>query len=303
MRKLSLLTASLLFGVVVFTLSCDNSQKCGKTPFDPEKQFCFANGSVHDKCGGKVYDPSKKFCLAGEAHSKCGGKEYNPSEKFCAYDEIHSKCGGKGYDPLEKFCSANGEILEKCGDNGYDPEKQFCFANSDVYDKCNGNEYDPEKQLCDSRDSKTYKVAKIGEQIWMAENLNYEAKNSLCYDNKPANCDKYGRLYDLNTAAKACPKGWHLPNGKDWDALIGTDAAIGKKLKSKKSFNGTDAFGFSALPGGYRQNNKFRDASKEGKWWEAGKKGDVQSLKFNSDKVFRAPGSKASNYSIRCVKN
>ena len=310
MRKLSLLTASLLFWAL-FSISCDdNSPKCGKTtPFDPEKQFCFANSVVHDKCGGKVYDPSKKFCRSNETYSKCGGKEYDPKEQFCVRDEVQKKCGGTGYDPLEKFCTANGELRDKCGNDGYDPEKQFCSADSVVYDKCNGNEYDTGKMFCDSRDNKTYKHIKIGEKVWMAENLNYEAKNSLCYDNKPANCAKYGRLYDWNTAAKVCPRGWHLPSGKEWDALATADVA-GKKLKAKKGWNsfpkisGTDALGFSALPGGYSQKNKFLDAGKEGKWWEASKKGDLRSLKYNSDKGTQDSNrSKFGSHSVRCVRN
>jgi uncharacterized protein (TIGR02145 family) len=127
----------------------------------------------------------------------------------------------------------------------------------------------------DTRDNKTYKIVKIGEQIWMAENLNFEAKGSMCYDNDTANCQKYGRLYNWETAMKACPGDWHLPNEKEWKILVdflGGEKIAGKKLKAESGWNnngnGEDKYGFSALPGG-NSNTKgnFNYVGNNGYWW------------------------------------
>jgi uncharacterized protein (TIGR02145 family) len=138
----------------------------------------------------------------------------------------------------------------------------------------------------DPRDKKKYKTVKIGEQVWMAENLNYADKDSKCYQDKPANCTQYGRLYNWETAMKACPKGWHLPRKREWDELLffadstyKTDYSnnkAGKHLKAKSGWksgaytdiNGTDTYGFSALPGGiYYGLLSYRDVGEKGNWW------------------------------------
>jgi uncharacterized protein (TIGR02145 family) len=125
--------------------------------------------------------------------------------------------------------------------------------------------------------SKTYKTTVIGNQTWMAENLNYEAEGSVCYDKKPENCVKYGRLYNWETAMKVCPDGWHLPSVEEWDKLIdfvgGKDIA-GTKLKAQSGWsenNGTDDYGFSALPGssGFPNCRFSSNAGGDGKWWSS----------------------------------
>jgi len=144
--------------------------------------------------------------------------------------------------------------------------------------------------LPDSRDGKTYKTVVIGTQTWMAENLNYNAIGSVCFNRDDANCTKYGRLYDWVTAMNIdddkyysegwnedddnnhndvehqgiCPDGWHLPNMSERNALINFVESkkecsndVGTNLKSIKwDILGMDEYGFSALPGGnYRSND------------------------------------------------
>ena len=133
--------------------------------------------------------------------------------------------------------------------------------------------------MTDSRDGKIYKTVKIGNQTWMAENLNYRTKKgSYCYDNKESNCDKYGRLYTWKAAMKACPSGWHLPSKEEFEVLInkvGGKVIVNQALKSTSGWddhiegtgNGTDAYGFSALPGGGRDGYSFHYEGNHAFFW------------------------------------
>ena len=200
----------------------------------------------------------------------------------------------------------------------------------------------------------TYKTVKIGEQVWMAENLAYEAKGSKCFENGcykesddgeyicnklseseiKANCQKYGRLYDWKTATKACPSGWHLPSDNEWQTLanfVGGEKIAGKKLKAKSGWNnyapciksdegvceeygeeetgnGTDDYGFSALPGGLGESTGyFNDVGDYGYWWSA-----TESLSYNAyyrgmgysyDHVYSSNLNKSDLLSVRCIKD
>jgi uncharacterized protein (TIGR02145 family) len=171
-----------------------------------------------------------------------------------------------------------------------------------------------------------YKTVKIGEQVWMAENLNIETEGSKCYANTPANCQKYGRLYDWETAMKVCASGWHLPSNEEWDILVnfagGKDIA-GKKLKAKsgwidyegESGNGTDNYGFSALPGGFGgSDGDFGGVGGGGIWWSSNKSSNDEAARgmgysdeyvsYYGDVNYDASDDtvKTNLFSVRCLQ-
>jgi uncharacterized protein (TIGR02145 family) len=165
----------------------------------------------------------------------------------------------------------------------------------------------------------TYQTVVIGEQTWMARNLNYNATGSVCYDNKTENCVKYGRLYDWATAKTVCPSSWHLPDDADWDALItalGGLSKAGTKLKATSGWNwdnqkdvsgnGTDESGFSALPGGRRSDGDFRYVGNYGYWWSASED-DANAYRwdmyYDDAAVDRNPYDKTYLCSVRCLKD
>jgi len=171
--------------------------------------------------------------------------------------------------------------------------------------------------LTDSRDGKKYKAVKIGEQVWMAENLNYNANGSKCYDNKPAYCAKYGRLYDWKMAMKACPNGWHLPTSREWGELDGyadmhANNEASKYLRATSGWsnfyrdnNGTDDFGFSALPGGYgKSDGYFSLVGSSGYWWGSSEYDSNYAYYQGIDKnEYWKNYDKSHFLSVRCVKD
>ncbi|GLU43132.1 FISUMP domain-containing protein [Allomuricauda sp. NBRC 101325] len=101
----------------------------------------------------------------------------------------------------------------------------------------------------DDRDGQTYKVVKIGDQIWTAENLNYQGEGVAysCPNNDAANCDIYGALYTWNEAQLVVPEGWHVATNDDWNALI---AALGGSDVAGAELKVDGSSGFDALYAG-----------------------------------------------------
>ena len=230
---------------------------------------------------------------------------------------------------FEKFIEAyaDGDSVVLSSDSKSSSSNEIATNSSSSRNDNSGSEYDATaKTLKDLRNGKVYKTVKIGDQVWMAENLNFETDSSFCYNDSAENCAKYGRLYIWDAAMDACPDGWHLPSEADFAALIktvGGEDGAATKLKSTsgwsdkdgKSGNGTDAFGFSVLPAGMGNVGIYSGEDYTTYFWgstECGSEGvpetgdgcaSTMSMDYDDvDVSLKSYAAKDLWLSVRCVK-
>lgn len=180
------------------------------------------------------------------------------------------------------------------------------------------------ESFTDSRDGHSYDVVKIGGLTWMAENLNFETTGSFCPEGDSRNCKRLGRLYSWAEAKSVCSDGWRLPTKENFESLVAAtseDAAqspshsrAGAALKSRdgwfKKGNGTDEFGFNALPAGYRSaDSKFDGIGGYAYFWSATEDPENSEsnafylfLSFSSDAASLNAFAKEDFRSVRCVR-
>ena len=207
----------------------------------------------------------------------------------------------------------------------------------------------------DPRDGQVYRWVMIGDQVWMAENLNFASANSWCFGNNATNCDHYGRLYTwaavMNGVSSSsanpsgvqgvCPTGWHVPSDAEWTDLVNyvdsqgypnsnVVGGAGNALKSchqvgsplggacntsdhprwnsHSTHYGTDAFGFSALPGGSRATTEsFGSIGRGGTWWSSTESSSTSAwywgMSYHFGTVSRYAINEANGFSLRCVRD
>ncbi len=222
-----------------------------------------------------------------------------------------------------------------------------CTSNGWVFD--DKNVFTDTRDTLGPNKFRTYKTVKIGEMYWMAENLNFETDSSFCYNDNLSLCNMLGRLYAVSDALcyhltdgkrenceervrnnqsqifedkivqGVCPVGWHLPNNDEMHFLI--DRVSGKDLKSTSGWtssmgnsgNGTDRYGFNAVPVGYGNINEGRRVyggrGTDAFFWTVPVDGDYLyaiHLSFESDNTLQIPVDfndiQTPKYlSVRCV--
>ena len=196
--------------------------------------------------------------------------------------ESSSSSSGKVTEPAEVTSSSSlkSESSSSVGDSQSSSSKDPELAEGFLTDNRDGQTY------------KTVTIGTqtwMAENLNYADSVTTASLKgkSWCYNDVAANCDVAGRLYTWAAAIDSvklatdadnpldcgygrecgltgkvqgiCPSGWHLPSYDEWNALftaVGGQLNAGKVLKSQTGWysngNGTDAFGFSALPAGSR---------------------------------------------------
>lgn len=319
---------------------------------------------------------------SGKSSSSSGKKTESNSSKSKSSDS------GKGVKSSSSGKSSSVSSSSEVRSSSSKPSSFSVGDDRSVYDAQNNT-------LTDYRDGQVYRTVSIGTQTWMAQNLNYaytgvpfyyEDENitsdstSWCYDNDPANCTKYGRLYTwadamdstafFSTNGKGCgytledrdmctprypvrgicPLGWHLPTSSEWSVLLSVVSEgkisddqfprAGKKLKSKngwtapekeitllymeengirqevhvrtpeemKRFVNTDDYGFSVLPGGFKENYwGYKEGGSRAEFWTSVQSNSsfVKNVFFLDYETTAFNSSAGIDYSlsVRCVKD
>ena len=283
--------------------------------------------------------------------------ENNFSRRTIQDDNVSSSSinegNGDGQSSSSKKNAKSSSSVEQSGSRSSTSGKVDCSAlldgktgwSWDVPKECRFNPDIDYGTMTDDRDGKVYKIVEIGDQTWMAENLNFDPGQggsgedkydwSWCYNDESKNCEVAGRLYTWAAAMDSvktgcgydskylptlpvqglCPKGWHLPTETEWKALfkaVGGQSTAGKELKTQSGWysngNGSDAFGFSALPVGLSDYyGDFSYDSYHAYFWSASENDGYGAcnmvLNSDDDEAFLDGYVKALGFSVRCVKD
>ena len=181
-------------------------------------------------------------------------------------------------------------------------------------------------------DGNTYNTVKIGDQIWMAENLkttryndgtdiNNDTSGYYTTEEKSGTGTSSSLFYFGAKTSRLCPKGWHIPSREEWKSLVGfvahdNNGAYGNHeataLKAMTGWsengNGVDVYGFAArATGAYHPDSARVVGIGEAGYWIANENahaGPWMRRAYNNNHNFaETTGNFRMGYSARCMKD
>lgn len=304
-------------------LKCDASGIVQKLPNDSTIEVVCVDGKFR-----KATDIDKTVSVLEREKlaNPCGEKEDVRRGKTDSTLYFYCNNGEMGYSNEMEYTLGYGCNANHVGYHQYQNSIYYCNKFTWKY----STDSLVKGVLVDSRDASEYKTIGIGNQVWMAENLNYEVEPSWCYGDTLKYCEKYGRLYQWNgilgdnaKVKNVCPEGFHVPSNKEWDELNafvnlwfhGNSYSARKVLLSSDPREvdnivhvGDDLVGFTGLYAGHRTANGFftgrftsayfcsADMNEEGSAY-------IYMLRQDEFDLTKYAQRTDSNCSVRCVKD
>ena len=331
-----------VFLIIMFLMSCGDdgsSARSYEQAFETSSSLRDDNksSSVDNSSSSQTIDKSSSSIKNGTSSSTVEKKNSSSSkvlnESSCSMKNESSSSSVEKENSsgsIKNESSSSSVKTEESSSSLIDEKSSSSIQSSSsmnsIYDAVNNT-------LTDLRDNRFYKTVTIGEQIWMAENLNYMpedtagtiysggtvcgggAQNSKEDSEK---CDIFGRLYlrkvalNKTTASNRqgiCPDGWSIPKKEDWEKLIshlGENVVLKIKGDSWESTPGTNESGFSAIPAGNYNNSVIGyDNLSRAYFFYWNSKSDPYFLRIRDEEndLYYSYGASYMMYSVRCIKD
>lgn len=368
-------------GLVAFAVvGCDDSSSASAEPNDePGAESSSSCVTPQSSSSSTSVSSSSEKAKSSSSDTQSEVKQSSSSEKTGKSSSSTDDASSSSVKSESSSSDENSQSSSSCStdvrSSSSEPESSSSSVSELSSSSLNGFDWSLPKEaylnpninygtITDERDGKVYRTVKIGDQIWMAENLDFDPGQggsgedkydwSWCFDNDPKKCDVAGRLYtwaaaidsvklandaenpqecgygkNCNLPAKVqgvCPPDWHLPTQAEWNTLFLSvggqyQSTAGKALKSQRGWfiinlsnyffngNGTDEFGFCALPVGVLESDGFQGDSHFAEFWSSTEDTDRDwaynaCVKNYADGAYiDLPTRKDVGTSVRCLKD
>jgi len=322
--------------------------KCGNSYYNSSMEFCSDN-VVYIKCN-KTYDPSYQICANNVIMDRCGspdGDYYNPSTQFCSSYGVYDLCNNQSYFPENQRCDM-GNIIAKCGNDWYNPTAytQYC-KDGTILTQYGSITYSGQTYRTVEIGTQTWMAENLNYSVNGSKCSYNNTANCNTYGRLydwatamtlPDSCNSVSCENQINLKHQGiCPSNWHLPSDTDWETLKsyierdkGCTYCAANYLKAASGWysngerqkygdgpwfvnsgdNGTDDYGFSALPSDRGTDGYQWEGGTYGYWWSYGKNSSGRSFIVSMnyyDSGLHGPSDgynrEGDKYSVRCLQD
>lgn len=290
----------------------DESSSSAESSSSEKKELLSSSAEKEKSSSSEVLDESSSSMKNENSSSSVKTAESSSAEIF---DESSSSVKNESSSSSVKTeISSSSEVSEKSSSSQEIEISSSVVYSSSVISTVMSIYNATNNTLTDLRDNIVYKTVTIGDQVWMAENLNFEYQtgtNSFCYNDSEKFCNLYGRLYIEESKNNVCPENWHLPDSIEWKILFDFTGNKNEVLKANSSWsnwqnkdaNGTNEYNFSVFAGGNKNRQTYSGYGTSATFWIKGSYWTVRITRINDNSPYYSLRDDFSAHAIRCIKD